>query len=598
MIAILKKEDCCGCNACGDVCNHNAITFEIDNEGFWYPKVDHNKCVDCNLCEKVCPNLSRADNIKRYPEPKVYAAYTKNDFIRTDSTSGGLFSMFAEAMYAKKAFVGGAIFNPDHTVSQIISDSPLLLDEIRSSKYLQSNSQGIYTSIKRELRNGRLVLYCGCPCQIQALYKFLGKEYENLVTCDFLCRGVNSPKVFIKYIEMLEKKYNSHAKKIKFKAKNLGWHNFGLRVEFDNGRQYFKDRWHDLFFIGYLQAGNFARPSCYKCNFKGFPQKADITLADFWGIENIDKSMDQNRGTSLVMINSSKGQELFEEIKNSIIWKEFGVKEAREGNPAMDLCLEPLCRNRDQFFEDLDKYDFGKVAKIHFPPLPKPRIMMNIKRPIKLLRHIYKVCGFSIYKLYNYGFINFFSKNVQRNSHSSFSPCHPTVFQFEQDSCLIIKGNLVAAEQQVKKARMQSRLLLERNAKMIVNGTFFYNGNSYIRVVTNATLLLNDGFINENVQIIAGSTVTIGKGVAIGRDVIIRSYDGHYIDEDNYQVSEPITIGNNVWIGQGAKILKGVTIGDGAIIGTGAIVTRDIPPRSLAVGVPARVVRENVSWRL
>ena len=598
MIKILHKEDCCGCNACGDVCNHGAISFCTDNEGFWYPQINLDKCADCHLCEKVCPNLAKADHIIRFSEPRVYAAYSKDEIIRADSTSGGLFSMFAKAMYAKNAYVGGAVFNQDHTVSQIIDDDSSRLPEIRSSKYVQSNSEGLYKTIKRELINGRFVLYCGCPCQIQALYKFLGKEYEKLVTCDFLCRGVNSPKVFLKYIEMLEKKYKSHSRKIKFKAKNLGWHNFGLRIEFENGKQYFKDRWHDLFFIGYLQAGNFARPSCYKCKFKGFPQKADITLADFWGIENIDSSMDQNRGTSLVMINSSKGQKLFDEIQDTIIWKEFTMREARKGNPAMDLSLEAINRNRNQFFDDLDKYNFDVVAKKYFPAVPKFQTLKKLANPIKRIRRIFFICGFSIHKWSDYLYINYVSNHVQKKNHRSFSPYHSTAFQFDTGSSLIIKGRLVAGVQQVQNARMQSRLLLEKNAKMIVDGSFIYNGNCYIRVIPDAKLMLHDGFINENVQIIAGSTVTIGKDVAIGRDVIIRSYDGHYIEEEGYNVSEPITIGNHVWIGQGAKILKGVTIGDGSIIGTGSIVTKDIPPKCLAVGVPARVIRENVSWHL
>ena len=166
--------------------------------------------------------------------------------------------------------------------------------QIRSSKYLQSNAEGIYRHIQSLLKQDKLVFFCGTPCQIKALHLFLRKDYENLITCDFVCRGVNSPKVFLSYMKMLEKEFKSTATNIKFKAKDEGWHNFSMRVKFANGKEYCKNRWQDLFFIGYLQNGVFTRPSCFACRFKGFPRTSDITLADFWGIENIDPSMDQD----------------------------------------------------------------------------------------------------------------------------------------------------------------------------------------------------------------------------------------------------------------------------------------------------------------
>lgn len=367
MISIQNKEDCCGCNACGDACAHSAITFKTDNEGFWYPEVNKDLCTDCGLCEKVCPIIQRTDTVVRYDKPLVYAAYTKDDAIRTDSTSGGMHSMLAQAMYTKSAHVGGAIYNEDHTVRHIVSNDPSKLDEIRSSKYLQSSMDGQYREVKKLLLAGEHVFYCASPCQIQALYKFLRKDYHNLTTCDFICKGVNSPKVFLKYMDMLERQYGAKATKIKFKAKKWGWHNFSMRVNFANGKEYCKDRYHDSFYIGYLQSGNFSRPSCYKCKFKGIPQIADITLADFWGIENIDKSMDQDRGTSLVMINSDKGKALFEDVQDKIVCKQFTIEQAVAENQALLHSAKALKDDREVFFEDLDKHPFEVVAKKYFP---------------------------------------------------------------------------------------------------------------------------------------------------------------------------------------------------------------------------------------
>lgn len=597
MINIINKTDCCGCNACGDICGKHAITFTTDTEGFWYPVVNKDLCVDCGLCDKVCPIKNKANHIERYAEPNVFAAYTKDEAIRIDSTSGGIYSTLALKMYEDNAYVGGAVYNEDHTVSQIIDDNPSRLPEIRSSKYLQSNAEGVYRDVKNLLKAGKRVLFCGTPCQIHALYNFVGKEYENLYTCDFICRGVNSPKVFLKYMEMLEKQFGSHATAIKFKNKKWGWHNFSMRVNFENGTEYCKDRNHDLFFIGYLQAGNFTRPSCYQCRFKGFPQKADITLADFWGIENIDSSMDQDKGTSLVMVNSDKGQALFDSIKHEIKWRQFTMNDARLGNAAMDDSLKSVKPNREDFFEDLDKMPFEEVAKKHFPLPSWKKIIKQQLRPFKAIYNILACLGLSVHSWCTFLHINFFSRDVIRRKRIPLYNNSNTLIQIDKGAKMILSARLITGTKQVRKSKMETRILLEKESQFIVDGTFNVYAGSYIRVAPKGKLIIHGGFINENVQITAGDVVEIGRGATIGRDVVIRSYDGHTICQEGYKVSEPIKIGNHVWIGQGATILKGVTIGDGAIIAAGAIVTKDVPAKTIVAGVPAKVVRENVIWK-
>ena len=602
MINISRREDCCGCNACADICPKNCISFKTDIEGFWYPEVNMETCIDCHLCEKVCPIISPADKVVRYEEPRVFASYAKDDDIRTDSTSGGIHSMLALAMYEKNAYVGGAVYNDDHTVSQIIDDNPARLPEIRSSKYLQSDSTGVYKEIKKKLREGREVFFCGCPCQVQALYKSLGnKEYDNLTTCDFICRGVNSPKVFLKYMDMLERQYGAKATEIKFKNKKWGWHNFSMRVNFANGKEYCKDRYHDLFFIGYLLAGNFTRPSCYECHFKGFPQKADITLADFWGIEKLDRTMDQDRGTSLVMINSDKGMALFDSIKENIVWKEFTMADARAGNPAMYSSLKPSKPNRKAFFETLDKEPFEIVAKKYFPSVPNRLTTIKGKvwrvlHAVKRILCISRIHGFSCNAWSTYLSMNLTSKQVDRKVCIPFVNLSRTVVQLDNEASMHLNGKLITGKKQVKNSRTETRILLEENARMTVDGEFICYANSFIRIFPNSHLILHGGFINENVQISCGSTIEIGKGATIGRDVCIRSYDGHTIEEEGYQIAAPIKIGEHVWIGQGASILKGVTIGDGAIVASGALVTKDVPAHSIVGGVPAKVLKENIKW--
>ena len=596
MINITNKADCCGCNACGDICGKHAISFVTDSEGFWYPQVDKDLCVDCGRCDKVCPIQNKANHIERYAEPNVFAAYTKDEAIRLDSTSGGIHSMLALKMYEKNAYVGGAVYNPDHTCSQIVDDNPERLPEIRSSKYLQSNAAGVYKEIRSLLKEGKNVFFCGCPCQIHALYNFLGKEHENLVTCDFICRGVNSPKVFLKYMEMLERQFGAKATEIKFKNKKWGWHNFSLRVNFENGQEYCKDRWHDLYFIGYLQSGNFARPSCYECPFKGFPQKADITLADFWGIEKIDPSMDQDKGTSLVMVNSDKGQKLFDAIKGKIEWRQFTMDDARAGNPAMDGSLKSVKPNRDEFFRDLDKYPFEEVAKRHFPlPTWKKKIKGTL-RPAKKVFQIIRTLGLSCQSWCTFLRINILSKHVSRHGRGLLMNGKRTIIQTDEGSKIDLSATLTTGIRQVRKSSMETRILLEKDSRLEIDGQFSVYAGSYIRVAPKGKLILHGGFLNENVQITAGDVVEIGKDFTCGRDVVIRSYDGHKILRDGYQISEPIKIGNHVWVGQGATILKGVTIGDGAIIAAGALVTKDVPAHSIVGGVPAKVLQSDAKW--
>ncbi len=599
MIKITDKTQCDGCNVCVAVCPVDCISMPADNEGFLFPKVDIDVCIDCDKCDEACFYVTdREDNIARYETPLVYASYSKNHEIRVDSTSGGLFSELALRMFDEGGYVGGAVYNEDLSVSHILTNDRDKLPEIRSSKYVFSLTDELFRDTKKKLEKGEKVLVCAAPCQIHALYEFLGKDYENLVTCDFICRGVNSPLVFKKYIEWLEDKYKSKAIKIKAKDKTTGWHKFSMRVDFANGKSYVKDRYNDPFFVGYLQTGLFTMPACFTCEFKGFPQKSDITLADFWGIENVDPSMDQDLGTSLILVNSEKGKKYFDALEDAVVSKEFDLKDAEDGNPAIYKSLKAVDENlRKRFYEDLEKVPFDTIINKYFPiPTFKNRIKKRLSKVKKRLQLLNKI-GFSLESWWQLCYYNFISGKVTKKRKLRLIPYRNCKIQLDKSANVKFNDIFTMGVKQVKSSNLETRLLVEKNGKLEVNDTFRMYAGGYIRVVKNGYLILNGGFINEGVEITCASKITIGKDCAIARDVVIRDYDGHTIEQPNYKIAKEIVIGEHVWIGNRAMILKGVTIGDGAIIAAGSIVTKDVPAGTIVAGIPAKVIKENVKWR-
>ncbi|MCX7049932.1 MAG: Coenzyme F420 hydrogenase/dehydrogenase, beta subunit C-terminal domain, partial [Candidatus Sumerlaeota bacterium] len=324
------------------------------------------ECNSCGLCAGACPSLDRNPvSVDRFVSPQVFAAWNKDHAVRLDSTSGGIFSALADKMFDADGFVGGALYQKDHTVSHILTNNRFLLDDIRSSKYLQSYTGDLFSEIRQILENDQKVLVCATPCQIAGLYSVLGKDYEKLVTCDFICVGVGSPKVFLKYMDMLEHRFGARATKIKFKNKTFGWHRCATRIDFANGKTYIQDRYHDPYMRSLLNA-HIVRPSCYECRFKGMPRQADITLADFWGIDDLHPELDNDCGTSAVLLNSQKGKELFQSAEETIISQECLLRDVAADNRAISQSIEHA-HDRERFFSDIDNMPFAKVADKHCP---------------------------------------------------------------------------------------------------------------------------------------------------------------------------------------------------------------------------------------
>lgn len=596
MINITEKKDCCGCNACGDICPHKAISFKTDNEGFWYPEVNLDSCVDCGLCERVCPELNVGKLKKNdLPESMCYAAEHKNLEIVFDSTSGGLFSALAEIVYRSNGYVGGAVFNDDFTVSHFISDNKEDLVRLRSSKYLQSNLEGFYCKVNQLLKKGEFVLVCGTPCQMAALRVFLGKDYDNLIIVDFICRGVNSPKVWRKYLDSFEERFGSPVVYAKAKSKEYGWRNLTQKVILKDGRSIYETKDQSNFTKGYLSTGVYCRPSCYECQFKGFPRISDITLADFWGVEKVEQSMEKDLGTSLVMVNSHKGEAFFEKAKSRARTVRVPFESIIEGNPALVRSLDPPFVDRAEFFDDLDKMTFTELSEKYIVKYREGGFLSKLRavgRRVKELVHL-SHNGVALCKVLKYNCISQILKGF------FLAPYRHSVLQVAKTALLNINGCFAFGYTRIKGSRLESRLLVEDGASLeVLDGfTIFYGAD--IEVFKNARLVIKGGGgANINFTCICGDYIEIGKNVQIGRGVTIRDNNGgHYINRSGYKDTRPVIISDKVWLCEGCTIMPGVKIGEGAIVGAHAFVTQNVPAHSVVSGNPAQIVDTDVLWK-
>lgn len=382
MINILKKTQCNGCHACTNICPKDCILMKIDNEGFLYPKVDMNKCIDCSLCENVCPIINEPE--KGNYGVKGYACTSKNEEIKKNSSSGGIFSLLIEDIIGESGVVFGASFDKDfnlrHTYSETLEDC----GQFRGSKYVQSKIGDTYKIARMFLNQGRMVLFSGTQCQIKGLNLFLRKEYKNLITCEIVCHGVPSPKVFRFYKDKLIKKYKSNISEVRFRDKTLGWNKFSFMAKFDNGEVYSKPLNEDMYMKGFLN-NLYLRPSCYECTSKNYTSNSDLTLADYWGGENIHSEFKDDKGTSLVIVNTSKGEDIFKKIKNNMDILETDLEYATKHNPCI---VRPVHYNqkREAFFNEVNEENIEKIINKYTEILLVEKVKRKIINVIAKLR--------------------------------------------------------------------------------------------------------------------------------------------------------------------------------------------------------------------
>ena len=359
MIDIKDKKDCCGCSACAQICPKQCIKMLSDDEGFAYPSVDKDACIGCGLCERVCPIINSGDAKRPL---KVYASKNSDEEVRADSSSGGVFSAIAGDVIRRGGVVFGVSFddvwNSVHTYTEDLAG----LASFRGSKYLQSRIGQSYAQVKSFLQSGREVLFSGTPCQIAGLHGFLRKQYPNLLTVEILCHGVPSSKVWQRYLDCKKKEYSCDAiRRINFRDKKSGWAGYNVTIEFANGMVYERSHKKVPYFRGFIR-NLYLRPSCYECKCKNGRSGSDIIIADYWNINNVLPEYNDDKGVSLVLINTEKGASLFGSLSESLDCVETGYEECIGTNKGFAEHL-PVADARAAFFRKLN----GSASGSSFP---------------------------------------------------------------------------------------------------------------------------------------------------------------------------------------------------------------------------------------
>ena len=387
MIEFEDKKDCCGCHACATICAQNCIVMRADEEGFLYPVVDQSRCTDCGLCERVCPITNQG-----YPRKplKVYAAKNKNEEIRLQSSSGGIFTLLAEKVIDGGGVVFGARFDDEWNVVHAWTDTMEGIVAFRGSKYVQSTIGSSYKDAKNFLLQGRNVLFSGTPCQIAGLKRYLRKEYDNLLTVDVVCHGVPSPLVWRRYLNDMRKVY-PQITDISFRDKSFGWKKYCIRIRYVSSEvhqdlfpasrsegEFLQPFTENAFMKGFLR-NIYLRPSCYDCAARLGKSGSDITIADFWGVQNFYPEFDDDKGVGLILINSKKGELVYGGVhaQNVLATYEQGLA----NNPCIEQSVvQPQQRNLFVFDSSLNLTE-------QLTPLlqsMRPNIVLRIYRDFRI----------------------------------------------------------------------------------------------------------------------------------------------------------------------------------------------------------------------
>lgn len=359
---ICSKELCTGCGACYNICPVQCIEMKTDEEGFNYPFIELDKCIDCRKCQSVCPMINAA---KFYDEtePTVYACWNKDERIRYNSSSGGVFTALAATVIDDGGVVYGAAYDSSMTVRHIGISDKKDIEKLRGSKYVQSDIGRTYSDVKVKLNEGKKVLFSGTPCQVAGLKNFIGNESYNLITCDILCKGVPSPGLFNKYVQFLNIKFKKSINNINFRDKKFGWGIAITQFKTKDGTKKYANEINNSFMYSFSKAISI-RTSCQKCQYTKTSRVGDITLGDFWGIgKNKEFKHSTQNGVSFIKINSNKGSETFDTISTNVEFKKRPLDEALRGQGSALSKPIALNKKREDFFKDYNHLNYEELSK-------------------------------------------------------------------------------------------------------------------------------------------------------------------------------------------------------------------------------------------
>ena len=372
---IADRKHCTGCGACADACPAACISMEISDEGFIFPVVDKSRCSGCGACGRVCHALNPPE--KRSPA-KAFAAWAKDDSVRTSSSSGGVYSVLGEYVLANGGRISGCRFDGDMVLKHELCGQPGGTARFRGSKYVQCFTDGIYRKIRESLSGGGTVLFTGTPCQVAGLRTYLGRPYDNLTTCDLVCHGIPSQKIFRSYLERHRLSPDPDKSVIAFRDLN-GWGDFYIRILERGDVTWRSDDTNNEFIRAFLSGINY-NEACYECPYACMERTGDLTLADFWGLgKNTPFAGDPSKGCSLILVNTEKGANLLHAVRDSLFLEERTPEEARQGNGQL---RSPATRQpmRDVFY----RMDWESIApKINYgKPSPLRRFLRVCKQRI------------------------------------------------------------------------------------------------------------------------------------------------------------------------------------------------------------------------
>lgn len=392
MICIENKKDCCGCTACYNICPKNAITMQADEEGFLYPQIDKELCVECGLCEKVCPVQNVPDS--NVGEKESYVLRTKNRNVLAESTSGGFVTPLACWVFRNNGVFCGVSYDKEFKVKHTFVDSEVKYNQFsfRGSKYVQSDLGDCFKKIKKYLEQKIIVCFVGTTCQVSGLKTFLGKDFDNLITVDLVCHGTPSPKLWEKYLKYQIDKYHSEIEKINFRNKTYGYHSGTMKIQFKNGKEYFGSARVDLMLKSFFKEIS-SRPSCYYCPFKTLERCSDFTIYDCWHASDlINELKDDDQGYTNVIVQSEKGKHILSQLQECFEIYPVDTQKAVMLDGIMILNAAEPHPKRNEYYLDLEKEKLNVHVQKFIPISSMDKVIEKSKKII------YKVGLYKILK--------------------------------------------------------------------------------------------------------------------------------------------------------------------------------------------------------